>query len=224
MLTVEMDSSNPSVKFVLLRKTVCLVFVVWFCRCDILEKTWLEDKLGGDDVWFCQLQVKCLCVLMFLSFPLITTEIPGPCRHSITKEHLLTVRHLVGGATTPEFLYAVLEISPLLLLQMDNQLRSGCSITYTFIERQSLVSLEVPNKHFDSHFPRIVGRFELKSPVPAVPQSPEQMLLCKSCSSLDPGAPHHPFQVLPGFCQRRLCSVSEGAHPQYLLSKMCPSD
>lgn len=46
----------------------------------------------------CQLQVKCLCVLLFLSFPLTMTEVPGPCRHSITREHLLTVRHLVGAA------------------------------------------------------------------------------------------------------------------------------
>lgn len=64
---------------------------------------------------FYQLQVKCLCVLVFLSFPLTMAEIPGPCRHSITREHLLTVRQL-----------------------MDNQLKSGCSITYTFIERRSL--------------------------------------------------------------------------------------
>ncbi|XP_013871792.1 macrophage colony-stimulating factor 1b isoform X2 [Austrofundulus limnaeus] len=60
-------------------------------------------------------KVKCLCVLMFLSFPQAMTEIPGPCRHSITRDHLLTVRQL-----------------------MDNQLRSGCSITYTFIERRTL--------------------------------------------------------------------------------------
>ncbi|XP_065817181.1 macrophage colony-stimulating factor 1b isoform X2 [Labrus bergylta] len=60
-------------------------------------------------------KVKCLCVLMFLSFPLTMAEVPGPCRHSITREHLLTVRHL-----------------------MDNQLRSGCTITYTFTERKSL--------------------------------------------------------------------------------------
>ncbi|XP_045912872.1 macrophage colony-stimulating factor 1b isoform X3 [Micropterus dolomieu] len=60
-------------------------------------------------------KVKCLCVLMFLSFPLTMAEVPGPCKHSITREHLLTVRHL-----------------------MDNQLRSGCSITYTFIEQRSL--------------------------------------------------------------------------------------
>ncbi|KAM4737000.1 macrophage colony-stimulating factor 1b isoform 2-T2 [Anableps anableps] len=60
-------------------------------------------------------KVKCLCVLMFLSFPLSMAEVPGPCRHSITREHLLIVRQL-----------------------MDNQLRSGCSITYTFIERRTL--------------------------------------------------------------------------------------
>lgn len=60
-------------------------------------------------------KVKCLCVLVLLSFPLTMTEVPGPCRHSITREHLLTLRHL-----------------------MDNQLRSGCSVTYTFIERRGL--------------------------------------------------------------------------------------
>ncbi|XP_026222834.1 macrophage colony-stimulating factor 1b isoform X4 [Anabas testudineus] len=73
----------------------------------ILVSTLIQSKA--------KLQVKCLCVLMFLSFPLTMAEVPGPCRHSITREHLLTVRHL-----------------------MDNQLRSGCSITYTFIERRSL--------------------------------------------------------------------------------------
>ncbi|KAM3871763.1 macrophage colony-stimulating factor 1b [Diretmus argenteus] len=73
----------------------------------ILAPTLIQSKV--------KLQVKCLCVLMFLSFPLTMGEIPGPCRHSITREHLLTVKHL-----------------------MDNQLRSGCSITYTFIERKSL--------------------------------------------------------------------------------------
>ncbi|KAG7256879.1 hypothetical protein CRUP_028363 [Coryphaenoides rupestris] len=60
-------------------------------------------------------KVNCLCVLVFLSFPLIMGEVPGPCRHSITREHLMTLRHL-----------------------MDNQLRSGCMITYTFIERRNL--------------------------------------------------------------------------------------
>lgn len=73
----------------------------------ILVSTLIQSKA--------KLQVKCLCVLIILSFPLTMAEVPGPCRHSITREHLLTVRHL-----------------------MDNQLRSGCSITYTFIERRSL--------------------------------------------------------------------------------------
>uniref|UniRef100_A0A3Q2Y2P4 Macrophage colony-stimulating factor 1-like n=1 Tax=Hippocampus comes TaxID=109280 RepID=A0A3Q2Y2P4_HIPCM len=41
-----------------------------------------------------KLQVKCLCVLMFLSFPLSMAEVPGPCRHSITRDHLLTLKHL----------------------------------------------------------------------------------------------------------------------------------
>lgn len=73
----------------------------------ILVSTLIQSKA--------KLQVNCLCVLVLLSFPLTMTEVPGPCRHSITKEHLLTVRHL-----------------------MDNQLRNGCSLTYTFIERRSL--------------------------------------------------------------------------------------
>ncbi|XP_057677472.1 macrophage colony-stimulating factor 1b isoform X1 [Corythoichthys intestinalis] len=73
----------------------------------ILAPTLIQSKA--------KLQVKCLCVLMFLSFPVSMAEIPGPCRHSITRDHLLTLKHL-----------------------MDNQLRSGCSITYTFIEQKSL--------------------------------------------------------------------------------------
>ncbi|CAL8367747.1 unnamed protein product [Lota lota] len=60
-------------------------------------------------------KVNCLCVLVFLSFPLTMGEVPGPCRHSITREHLMTLRHL-----------------------MDNQFSSGCMITYTFIERRDL--------------------------------------------------------------------------------------
>ncbi|XP_077578777.1 macrophage colony-stimulating factor 1b isoform X1 [Stigmatopora nigra] len=73
----------------------------------ILAPTLIQSKA--------KLQVKCLCVLMFLSFSVSMAEIPGPCRHSITKDHLLTLKHL-----------------------MDNQLRSGCSITYKFIEQKSL--------------------------------------------------------------------------------------
>ncbi|PWA31834.1 hypothetical protein CCH79_00006671, partial [Gambusia affinis] len=85
-------------------------------------------------------KVKCLCVLMFLSFPLSMAEVPGPCRHSITREHLLIVRQLVGVKTTSNRSdqISLAEILPLLFLQMDNQLRSGCSITYTFIEQRTL--------------------------------------------------------------------------------------
>lgn len=68
-------------------------------------------------------------------------EVPGPCRHSITREHLLTVRQLVGVETTLKQspCTAQAEMLQLLFPQMDNQLRSGCSINYTFIERRSLV-------------------------------------------------------------------------------------
>uniref|UniRef100_A0A8C6TS43 Colony stimulating factor 1b (macrophage) n=1 Tax=Neogobius melanostomus TaxID=47308 RepID=A0A8C6TS43_9GOBI len=81
-----------------------------FCHCEPKGEPGQSEKYR----YYC-LQVKCLCVLVLLTFPLTMTEVPGPCRHSITREHLRTLRHL-----------------------MDNQLRSGCSITYTFIERRSL--------------------------------------------------------------------------------------
>ncbi|XP_066500424.1 macrophage colony-stimulating factor 1b [Hoplias malabaricus] len=42
-------------------------------------------------------------------------DIPGPCRHSITKDHLLLMKKLIN-----------------------NQLWNGCSITYKFIERKNL--------------------------------------------------------------------------------------
>ncbi|XP_030641120.1 macrophage colony-stimulating factor 1b [Chanos chanos] len=42
-------------------------------------------------------------------------DIPGPCKHSVTKDHLLQIRHLIS-----------------------NQLQKGCSITYAFIERRNL--------------------------------------------------------------------------------------
>ncbi|XP_071022564.1 macrophage colony-stimulating factor 1-like [Oncorhynchus clarkii lewisi] len=65
----------------------------------------------------CKIKVRdavCLCVIVFLSLSLTMGD-PGPCRHSITRDHLLIIRRLI-----------------------DNQLQSGCSITYTFIERRSL--------------------------------------------------------------------------------------
>ncbi|XP_067096757.1 macrophage colony-stimulating factor 1b [Osmerus mordax] len=63
----------------------------------------------------CPTKVKCLSVIIFLSFSLAMGEIPGPCRHSITKEHMLTLKRLI-----------------------DNQLRSGCWITYTFTDQRNL--------------------------------------------------------------------------------------
>ncbi|CAB1329346.1 unnamed protein product [Coregonus sp. 'balchen'] len=41
----------------------------------------------------CKTKVKCLCVIVFLSLPLTMGD-PGPCRHSITRHHLLTIRRL----------------------------------------------------------------------------------------------------------------------------------
>ncbi|KAJ8016135.1 hypothetical protein DPEC_G00004040 [Dallia pectoralis] len=59
-------------------------------------------------------KTKWLYVMVLLCLPLAMGE-PGPCRHSITRNHLLTLRRLI-----------------------DNQLQNGCSITYTFIERRNL--------------------------------------------------------------------------------------
>uniref|UniRef100_A0A4W4DZ84 Colony stimulating factor 1b (macrophage) n=1 Tax=Electrophorus electricus TaxID=8005 RepID=A0A4W4DZ84_ELEEL len=59
--------------------------------------------------------VKSLCILILLYIPLSMMEIPGPCRHSITKDHLLQMKSLINI-----------------------QLRNGCTITYKFIERKHL--------------------------------------------------------------------------------------
>ncbi|XP_051760351.1 macrophage colony-stimulating factor 1b isoform X2 [Ctenopharyngodon idella] len=52
---------------------------------------------------------------MLLCVPLSMMDIPGPCKHAITMDHLLQLKQLIS-----------------------NQLRTGCSITYTFIERKHL--------------------------------------------------------------------------------------
>ncbi|KAI4904873.1 hypothetical protein NFI96_011577, partial [Prochilodus magdalenae] len=59
--------------------------------------------------------VKSVCVLVLLYLPLSMMDIPGPCRHSITKDHLLQIKHLIN-----------------------NQIQNGCSITYRFTERKNL--------------------------------------------------------------------------------------
>ncbi|KAL1021544.1 hypothetical protein UPYG_G00014610 [Umbra pygmaea] len=59
-------------------------------------------------------KVKCLWVMVFLCLSFAMGD-PGPCRYSITRDHLLTLRRLI-----------------------ENQLQSECSITYTFNERRNL--------------------------------------------------------------------------------------
>ncbi|XP_020341800.1 uncharacterized protein LOC109893129 isoform X2 [Oncorhynchus kisutch] len=77
-----------------------------------------------------------LCFLFLMCFPLAWGGVPGPCRHSVTKGHLLNLNCLI-----------------------DNQLENGWSITYVFTERQSLSEvcyikaafpqiLELLNTHF----------------------------------------------------------------------------
>ncbi|XP_077080653.1 macrophage colony-stimulating factor 1b isoform X2 [Siphateles boraxobius] len=58
---------------------------------------------------------KNVCVLILLCVPLSMMDIPGPCKHAITMDHLLQLKQLIS-----------------------NQLRTGCSITYSFIERKHL--------------------------------------------------------------------------------------
>ncbi|KAJ8370922.1 hypothetical protein SKAU_G00109500 [Synaphobranchus kaupii] len=59
-------------------------------------------------------KVRGLC-LFLLCLHLTVADVPGPCRYSVRKDHLATVRRLI-----------------------QNQLKNGCSITYTFTERGSL--------------------------------------------------------------------------------------
>ncbi|KAJ7999505.1 hypothetical protein DPEC_G00195120 [Dallia pectoralis] len=77
-----------------------------------------------------------LCVvLLLLTFPLVW-GVPGPCRYSVTKGHLVNLKRLI-----------------------ENQLEIGCSISYVFAERRSLSEvcyikaafpqiLELLNVHF----------------------------------------------------------------------------
>ncbi|XP_059384766.1 uncharacterized protein LOC132119041 [Carassius carassius] len=60
-------------------------------------------------------KVRNLCIFLILCFYLVYAGVPGPCKHSVTRDHLLNLRRL-----------------------MKNQLQNGCSITFTFTERQNL--------------------------------------------------------------------------------------
>nr|XP_055040589.1 macrophage colony-stimulating factor 1a [Misgurnus anguillicaudatus] len=53
--------------------------------------------------------------VLILCFYLVYAGVPGPCKHSVTQGHLLNLRRLIK-----------------------NQLQNGCSITYSFTERQNL--------------------------------------------------------------------------------------
>ncbi|KAI1890654.1 hypothetical protein AGOR_G00155880 [Albula goreensis] len=64
---------------------------------------------------FCKAKARRQCFFLILCFHLVLGDVPGPCRHSVTKDHLLKIKRLI-----------------------ENQLQNGCSITYTFTERQSL--------------------------------------------------------------------------------------
>uniref|UniRef100_A0A671R3H6 Colony stimulating factor 1b (macrophage) n=1 Tax=Sinocyclocheilus anshuiensis TaxID=1608454 RepID=A0A671R3H6_9TELE len=92
-------------------------------------------------IWYICLCYTNVCVLMLLCVPLTMMDIPGPCKHAITMDHLLQLKQLIS-----------------------NQLRTGCSITYTFIERKHLsvvcdVKATLPRvlELFNVHFKYVRG-------------------------------------------------------------------
>ncbi|XP_064162316.1 macrophage colony-stimulating factor 1a isoform X3 [Anguilla rostrata] len=83
---------------------------------------------------FCKAKARCFFIIM--CFHLVLGQVPGPCRHSVTKEHLLNLDRLI-----------------------DNQLQNGCSMTYKFMERHGLSKVCYVKAAFpqilellDSHF------------------------------------------------------------------------
>ncbi|XP_077060415.1 macrophage colony-stimulating factor 1a isoform X1 [Siphateles boraxobius] len=60
-------------------------------------------------------KVRHQCLFLILCFHLVCAGVPGPCKHSVTRDHLLNIKRLIK-----------------------NQLQNGCSLTYAFIERQNL--------------------------------------------------------------------------------------
>ncbi|KAL7843481.1 hypothetical protein AOLI_G00249930 [Acnodon oligacanthus] len=60
-------------------------------------------------------KIRHLCSFLVLCLHLANGAVPGPCKHSVTKDHLLNLRRLIG-----------------------NQLQNGCSISYNFTKLQSL--------------------------------------------------------------------------------------
>ncbi|XP_061075823.1 macrophage colony-stimulating factor 1a isoform X1 [Conger conger] len=64
---------------------------------------------------FCKAKAWRQCFSLMMCFHVVLGDVPGPCKHSVTKEHLQNIQGLI-----------------------DNQLQNDCSIAYTFMERQSL--------------------------------------------------------------------------------------
>lgn len=69
-------------------------------------------------------KVRSVCVLVLLYIPLCMMDIPGPCRHSITKEHLLQINHLVSGSCF--VFYCILsQLTDLLLMLFNDWTNKG---------------------------------------------------------------------------------------------------
>ncbi|XP_041092034.1 macrophage colony-stimulating factor 1-like isoform X5 [Polyodon spathula] len=87
----------------------------------------------------CKAKARQLCFLVLLCFHLASGDVPGPCKHSVTNDHIQIVNTLIV-----------------------NQLENGCSIEYKFIDQGSLSKtcyvkaafpkvLDVLTKHFNYH-------------------------------------------------------------------------
>lgn len=87
----------------------------------------------------------------------------------------------------------------------------------TFVFMGSVPSLATFDSNFPSTFSCIVYYLLLWFPT-------EQMLLCKSCFTLDLGAACYTLQIWQRFSQWWLCSVPTGSYPQHLFSEVCASD
>ncbi|XP_026791070.3 macrophage colony-stimulating factor 1a [Pangasianodon hypophthalmus] len=74
-------------------------------------------------------KIRHLCSCLVLCLHLVSGAVPGPCGHSVTEEHLLTLRKLII-----------------------NQVQNGCSITYSFTEHQNLSEV----CHIKAAFPHIL--------------------------------------------------------------------
>ncbi|XP_061731577.1 macrophage colony-stimulating factor 1a isoform X1 [Nerophis ophidion] len=63
-------------------------------------------------------KAQCLCLFLILCFHVAQAGVPGPCRHSVTQDHLHSLNRLI-----------------------DNQLDHGCFIIYPFVEHLNLSNI-----------------------------------------------------------------------------------